>query len=99
MGSSINDGLEKLATHVVPIIIDFGKATFLMESMTLVVHFKARDKFNMSLLIAGIAVLALSNAQPQPTLSFIKLHAIGPRCGVPGGEEIALVTINKTTVA
>ena len=49
--SSTMEDLEKLATHVVPMIIDPGKVAFLMEPMASTVHFKASDEFGISLLI------------------------------------------------
>ena len=97
--SSTMEDLEKLATHVVPMIIDPGKVAFLMEPMASTVHFKASDKFNKPHLICDTAILSVFNRQSQPMLFFIKLQAVGARCGMPSGEEIALVAVNKTTVA
>jgi hypothetical protein len=91
--------LQKFAVNVVPNVIDFFKATVLVESMSLAIHFKASDELNKSLSVIIAARVSLTDAQAQPMLSFIKSHSAGACLGVPGGEKIVFFAIDKAAVS
>jgi hypothetical protein len=55
--------LQKFAVNVVPNAIDFFKATVLVESMSLAIHFKASDELNKSLSVIIASRVGLTDAQ------------------------------------
>jgi hypothetical protein len=90
--------LEKLSIDVVPLTINFYKATFFMKSMALAIHFKASNEFHVAFGIADLASQRRSNIQAQPTLLIVKSDSAWAGVGMPRGEKVAIVAMNEATV-
>jgi hypothetical protein len=79
--------------------IYFFKATALVESMSLAIHFKASDELNNPLSIIIASRASLTDAQAQPLLLFIKADSAGACFRMPCGEKIVLIAVDKAAVS
>ena len=88
-----------LSTVVVPLAFDLLKFADLVEAVAPAINFIAGHKLHGTGDLIRTASFGIAYAQAQPMRITVQPHLFWPRVGMPGAQQVALITQYKTTVA